>query len=481
MALIERRGGHRGLRGLPVPHPSVVVADALAEFAILCWPGEGAPATSSGWRRRRRHVFDRGCPRSARAARPAAGPESTLAGPADRIGSIHPEWSPCFECLLPPPSGPPDPPSPPPPHKPASARAGAPPAGDTNGLHDAAPPLLSPAPPPSVAANAAAAADERAAADAPALGARLLTQPRARAASTFGGAPPAHDSPPPGVCLWRRRLPSPPCLSPRRRRRPLGPSPTQRPTTAGQPTASVWARCCRSPSSRRQRRGRKRALRRHCRVVLCGLRRQSSRRLPRRLRRGRAFPTRPPTRASAAGGRLGHRWAGCCWRRCGATTFSARCADADGTSCMATLAATAPPLPSPTLLTPAAPPPRPPSQRSTRVGASRRTQPLQPVPLTKPPARRQQPPPLAADLAPGGAAVATCASFLARPRRGIGCHVTIGANGATPTATRAASRFSVAGFPPGATAQAFILPLPACGGADASGDRGRRAWPVAAM
>jgi len=148
---------------------------------------------------------------------------------------------------------------------------------------------------------------------------------------------------------------------------------------------------------------------------------------------------------------------------------------------MASPAATAPPLPSLTLLTPAAPPPRLPSRRSTRVGASRRTQPPQPVPLTKPPARRQQPPPLAAYRAPSGAAVATCAACLVRPRRGAGCHVNIGANGATPTATRAASRFAAAGFPPGAAAPAFPPPLPACGGADAAGDRGRRAWPVAAM
>jgi len=130
-------------------------------------------------------------------------------------------------------------------------------------------------------------------------------------------------------------------------------------------------------------------------------------------------------------------------------------------------------------LTPTAPPPRLPSRRSTRVGSSRRTQPPQPVPLTKPPARRQQPPRLAAYRAPGGAAVATCAACLARPRRGVGCHVTIGANGATPTATRAASRFAAAGFPPGAAAPAFPPPLLACGGADAAGDRGWRAWPVA--
>jgi len=132
-------------------------------------------------------------------------------------------------------------------------------------------------------------------------------------------------------------------------------------------------------------------------------------------------------------------------------------------------------------LTPAAPPSRLLSRRTTRVSASRRTQLHQPVPLTKPPARRQQPPPLGAYRAPGGAAVATCAACLARPRHGVGCHVTIGANGATLTATRAASRFAAAGFPPGAAAAAFPPPLPACGGADAAGDRGRRVWPVAAM
>jgi len=72
LALLEWRGGHRGLRGLPVLRPSVVVADALAEFAILCGPDGGARAASRGWRRRRRRVFDRGCSRSARPGRVAA-------------------------------------------------------------------------------------------------------------------------------------------------------------------------------------------------------------------------------------------------------------------------------------------------------------------------------------------------------------------------------------------------------------------------
>ena len=216
-------------------------------------------------------------------------------------------------------------------------------------------------------------------------------------------------------------------------------------------------------------------------MVLGGLRRPASRRWPRRQRQARAFFARPPTRTPAAGGRLGRRRTGCCCRRRGATTLSARCADADGTSRVATLAGTAPPPPPPTLLTPGAPPPRPPSRRSTRVGAGRRAQPPQPAPPTEPPARRQPQPPVAAYRAPGGTAVAMCAACLARTCRGVGCHVTIGANGVTPTATFAASRFAAMEFSPCAAATAFPPPLPACSGADAGGDRGRRAWPVATM
>jgi len=73
------------------------------------------------------------------------------------------------------------------------------------------------------------------------------------------------------------------------------------------------------------------------------------------------------------------------------------------------------------------------------------------------------------------------AAYVACPRRGVGCHVIIGANGATPTATRAASRIAAAGFLRGAAATAFPPPLPACGVADEAGDRERQAWPVAAM
>jgi len=124
------------------------------------------------------------------AARPAAAPESTGAGPADGIGPSHPERSPFFESLLPPPPRPSRPTSPPPPHHPTSARAGAPATGDAGGIHDAAPSPPAPSPPASVAANASASADERADAGAAAVGARLLTQPRARAASPSGGAPP---------------------------------------------------------------------------------------------------------------------------------------------------------------------------------------------------------------------------------------------------------------------------------------------------
>jgi len=148
---------------------------------------------------------------------------------------------------------------------------------------------------------------------------------------------------------------------------------------------------------------------------------------------------------------------------------------------MATLPATAPPQPPPTLLTPATPPPRPPARRCTRVGAGRPPRQPHPAPPMKPPACRQPPPPLAAYRAPGGAAVATCATCLARPRRGIGCLFTIGATSVTPTAAPAASRFAAPGFPLCAAATDFPAPLPTCGGADAAGDRRRQAWPVAAM
>jgi len=95
-----------------------------------------------------------------------------------------------------------------------------------------------------------------------------------------------------------------------------------------------------------------------------------------------------------------------------------------------------------------------------------------------PPLPPPAPPPSAAANATAAADERAC---LARRRRVVGCHVTIGANGETPTATPAASRLAAAGFLPVAAAPAFPPPLPACGSANAAGDRGRRAWPVAAM
>jgi len=377
----------------------------------------------------------------------------------------------------------PHPPLPPhSPHHPASARAVAPPAGDAGGFHDAAPPPPAPASPPSVAANAAAAVDERAAAGVPAIGARLLTQPRAQAASPSGGAPPPHAPPWPGGCLRRRRLSSPPRLPPHRRRRPLGPPQKRLPTAAGRPTAPTRARFRRSLSSRRRRQRRTRARRWQLRAAPGGLR------LPTPPPMAAAATSRPPSPCAPPPPHTRGRWL---------------LGPLPGGLLLAPPTAPRPLLrcaPTPEAL--AAWPRRRPQRCRRRHrspghplrprhdrhpggrrawasgGGTSRPRPPRPRRGPRAPFRRHLPPsitrlePPRSRRAPLAWRVRAAASAAASPS---------GADGSMPTATPSPIRLAAASVPPGAAPTGVRPPLPTSGGADAAGDRRRRVPPVAAL